>query len=416
LLSAWSMQLATAVVRGDPIAAASAAALHHVSDEHTGFSRRRTGKGFTYVDARGRPLRDRATLARIRALAIPPAWTQVWISPDPDGHIQATGRDARGRKQYRYHPAWRRVRDEAKYHRLVEFCGALPSLRAAVERDLRCACLCKRKVVATVVALMERAQLRVGNDEYARHNGSYGATTLRDRHARFHGDTLELAYRAKGGIERRVRMTDRRLARIVRRCRDLPGQRLFQYVDADASGGPGAVRPITSTDVNAYLREVTGGPFTAKDYRTWAATLGAALLLCALERPPSARACKRCVQQVLCAVAERLGHTPAICRKSYIHPRLLDDFTADRFDPALVRAIRRRLGRVAAAPGSAAPGSAAPGSAAPGSAAIDVRALRAIEPIVARYLAPSRRPRLTRARRRAGSSSRAAARGDRARR
>jgi DNA topoisomerase-1 len=372
------MLLADAVVRGDPIAAASAAALRHVSDERTGIRRLRRGKGFSYADARGRLVRDRATLSRIRALAIPPAWTGVWISPDPDGHIQATGRDARGRKQYRYHPKWRLVRDEAKYHRLAEFCGVLPSLRAAVERDLGCACLCKRKVVATVVALMERAQLRVGNDEYARENGSYGATTLRDHHARFHGDTLELTYRGKGGIRRRVRLTDRRLARIVRRCRDLPGQRLFQYVDGRA------IRRITSTDVNAYIREVTGGPFTAKDYRTWAATLGAALLLSAIgdgegggERPATARARARCIREVLCAVAERLGHTPAICRKSYVHPRLLDDFAADRLDPALVRAIRRRLGRRRP----------------PGTPAIEVDALRAIEPLVARYLGAAARRR-----------------------
>ncbi len=372
------MLLAAAVVRGDPIAAADAVALRHASDEEPGILRHRRGKGFSYADRRGRPVRDRATLARIRALAIPPAWTGVWISPDPDGHIQATGRDARGRKQYRYHPRWREVRDQAKYHRLVEFCGALRRLRAAVERDLGCACLCKRKVVAAVVALMERAQLRVGNDEYARANGSYGATTLRDRHARLRGDTLELVYRGKGGIVRRVRMTDRRLARIVRRCRDLPGQRLFQYVDG------GAARPITSTDVNAYIREATGGPFTAKDYRTWAATLGAALLLCAIGAGeparagrPTARARKRSVQQVLAAVAERLGHTPAICRKSYIHPRLLDEFAADRLDPAFARAIRRRLGpRIS-----------------PCADAIDVRALRAIEPLVARYLGAAKQRR-----------------------
>jgi DNA topoisomerase-1 len=320
-------------------------------------------------------VRDRATLARIRALAIPPAWTGVWISPDPDGHIQATGRDARGRKQYRYHAKWRTVRDEAKYHRLVAFCGVLPSLRSAIERDLACACLCKRKVVATVVALMERAQLRVGNDEYARANGSYGATTLRDHHAKIRGDTLELSYRGKSGIARRVRLSDRRLAGIVRRCRDLPGQRLFQYVDGDA------IRPITSTDVNAYIREVSGGPFTAKDYRTWAATLGAALLLCALERPEDARACKRCVNEVLAAVAERLGHTPAICRKSYVHPRLLDEFTATGLDPALARAIRRRLPERLAR------------SVSPCAAAIDVGVLRAIEPLVARYLDVAARKR-----------------------
>jgi len=386
------MLLASAVVNGDPIAAASAAALRHVSDEEAGLRRLRRGKSFSYVDARGRPVRDRATLSRIRALAIPPAWTEVWISPDPDGHIQATGRDARGRKQYRYHPKWRLVRDEAKYHRLVAFCRALPALRAAVERDLRCSCLCRRKVVATVVALMERAQLRVGNDEYARHNRSYGATTLRDHHARIRGDTLELAYRGKGGIERRIRMTDRRLARIVRRCRELPGQRLFQYVDGDA------IRPITSTDVNEYIRDITGGPFTAKDYRTWAATLGAALLLCALERPPTARACKRCIQQVLAAVAARLGHTPAICRQSYIHPRLLDDFAADRLAPALARQIRRRLGARRGIGASIARLARLERLAqlerSERSGLFGVDALRAIEPVVAHYLDPSARRRL----------------------
>lgn len=356
-------------MRGDPLAAATAVALQHVSDGGPGITRRRRGKSFLYLAPRGRVVRDRATLSRIRALAIPPAWTSVWISPDADGHIQATGRDARGRKQYRYHDRWRLVRDEAKYHRLTAFCGALPRLRATVERDLSCACLCKRKVVAAVVALMERAQLRVGNDEYARENGSYGATTLRDRHARFKGDTLELAFRAKGGIERRVRMTDRRLARIVRTCRDLPGQRLFQYVDGRA------VRPITSTDVNAYIREVTGGPFTAKDYRTWAATLGAALLLCALEKPSSERACKQCIQRVLSAVAAQLGHTPAICRKSYIHPRILDDFSTGRLDPAIAKAVRRRVRKARGE-------------------TVDVHALRAVEPVVARYLGSAARRRV----------------------
>jgi DNA topoisomerase I len=373
------MLLDAAVVQGDPIAAASAAELRHVSDEEAGYRRVRRGKAFSYVDARGRAVRDPATLARIRALAIPPAWTEVWISPDPGGHIQATGRDARGRKQYRYHAKWREVRDEAKYYRLVAFCRALPRLRSAVERDLRCACLCKRKVVAAIVALMERAQLRVGNDEYARQNGSYGATTLRDRHAKIRGDTLELAYRGKGGIERRIRMTDRRLARIVRRCRDLPGQRLFQYVDGDA------IRPITSSDVNEYIREITGGPFTAKDYRTWAATLGAALLLCALERPANQRACKRCIQEVLCAVAAQLGHTPAICRKSYIHPRILDDFAGDRLGPALARHIRRRLGAQGCESAGPALGKLV--------TRFELDALRAIEPVVARYLDPAARRR-----------------------
>ncbi len=367
----------TAVVRGDAVAAAEAVALHYATDDGAGISRVRHGKGFRYVAAGGKPVRDAATLSRIRALAIPPAWTDVWISPDPAGHIQATGRDARKRKQYRYHAKWRAVRDEAKYTRLVAFCAALPKLRRAVARDLACNCLCKTKVVATIVELMERAQLRVGNDEYARTNGSYGATTLRDRHARIHGNTLELAYRGKGGLERRVKLTDRRLARIVRSCRDLPGQRLFQYVDGDA------IRPITSTDVNDYIRDVTGGPFTAKDYRTWAATLGAALLLCSVEHPASATACKRCIRDAIAAVAERLGHTVAVCRSSYIHPRVLDDFASGKLAP-LARALRRQL-----------VDNPTPTAGRKAIDAIAVDALRAIEPAVARYLDD------TRARRRA---------------
>jgi DNA topoisomerase-1 len=332
------MLLASAVVDGDPVAAATAVALRHSGDDEPGLRRIRHGKGFSYRTASGSQVRDAATLSRIRALAIPPAWTDVWIAPDPRGHIQATGRDARGRKQYRYHERWREVRDAAKYHRLVAFCAALPRLRMAIQRDIACDCLCKTKVIATVIALMERAQLRVGNEEYVRANRSYGATTLRDRHARIRGDTLELAYRGKGGIARRVRVTDRRLARIVRRCRDLPGQRLFQYVDGDE------VHPITSSDVNDYLREVTGGPFTAKDYRTWAATMAATLLLCAQERPATQRECKRCINRVIGAVAEQLGHTVAVCRASYVHPRVLEDFAADRL-AVLARQIRRRIGK-----------------------------------------------------------------------
>jgi DNA topoisomerase-1 len=362
------MLLASSVISGDPIAAASAVELVHAGDDAPGYCRLRRGKSFRYVDEQGKAVRDPATLSRIRALAIPPAWTDVWISRDPDGHIQATGRAAKHRKQYRYHAKWRLVRDEAKYHRLVAFCAALPALRTAVERDLACACLCKRKVVATVVALMERAQLRVGNDEYVRQNGSYGATTLRDRHAKIHGDTLELAYRGKSGVQRRIVLTDRRLARIVRRCRDLPGQRLFQYRDGDD------IRAINSNDVNDYLHEITDGPFTAKDYRTWAATLGAALLLCALEHPGSAAGSKRCIKQVLDVVAAKLGHTPAVCRSSYIHPRVLDDFTANKLAPQLARQLHRRVGDIELKP-----------------EAIDVETLRAIEPVVARYL--DRQPR-----------------------
>ncbi|MGE0399767.1 MAG: DNA topoisomerase IB [Kofleriaceae bacterium] len=360
-----------AVVDGDPVAAARAVSLTYAKDDGDGIKRLGRPKRFRYVDAKGKAVRDRETLSRIRALAIPPAWTNVWICPDADGHIQATGRDAKGRKQYRYHPKWRSVRDEAKYTRLVEFCRVLPSVRAAVEKDLACPCLCKRKVVATVVALMERAQLRVGNDEYARTNGSYGATTLQDRHARFRGNTLELAYKGKSGIARHVRLTDRRLARIVRACRDLPGQRLFQYIDGDD------IRGITSTDVNDYLRETSGGPFTAKDYRTWAATLGAAMMLCSLEHPGNARECKRCVSEVIEAVAAKLGHTTTVCRKSYIHPRVIEDFTSGALARRIGRQLKRRLHSEVAIEAKA----------------IEVDALRAIEPIVAAYLAPLARRR-----------------------
>jgi DNA topoisomerase-1 len=355
--------LAHADIAEDPADAASAASLRYATDEGPGISRRKHGRSFRYTTASGAALRDAATLARIRALAIPPAWTSVWISPDPDGHIQATGRDARGRKQYRYHARWREARDATKYHRLAEFCRALPQVRVAVARDLECRCLCKRKVLATIVSLMERAQLRVGNEEYARANDSYGATTLRDRHAHFRGATLELAYRAKGGIERRVRVADRKLTRIVRQCHDLPGKRLFQYRDEDDE-----VRAVTSSDVNEYLREISGGPFTAKDYRTWAATLGAALLLCALEHPDSERGCKQCIKSVLEQVAARLGHTVAVCRSSYVHPRLLEDFTENKLTK-LARSLRGYAKKQSQS-----------------FETVDIAVLRAIEPSVARYL------------------------------
>jgi DNA topoisomerase-1 len=353
-------------IADDPAAAASAVSLHYSTDAEEGIGRHRRGKAFTYVTASGKTLRDRATLARIRSLAIPPAWTHVWISPDPDGHIQATGRDARGRKQYKYHPRWRQVRDAVKYYRLVDFCKALPRLRAAVQRDLGCSCLCKKKVVATIVSLMEQAQLRVGNEEYARENGTYGATTLRNNHVRIKGHRFELSYRGKHGIERRVAITDRKLAAVVRQCHDLPGKRLFEYIDEE-----GGVKPVTSMDVNDYLRENSGGDFTAKDYRTWAATMAAALLLCAIEHPGSDRGCKKCIKGVLEKVADRLGHTPTICRTSYVHPRLLEDFSANRLARTLAPLVRRRLRQHKSRD------------------EIAVEALRMIEPVVARYLATS---------------------------
>jgi DNA topoisomerase-1 len=367
VLNHGTMQLAR--VAHDPAATASAVALNYSTDGGEGLGRHRRGKGFAYTSSSGAIVRDRATLERIRALAIPPAWTHVWISPDPDGHIQATGRDAKRRKQYRYHPKWRIVRDAVKYTRLVDFCKALPAIRSAVDHDLACSCLCKRKVLATIVSLMERAQLRVGNEEYARDNGSYGATTLRNHHVTFKGNSFELSYRGKSGIERCVRVTDRKLARVIRQCHDLPGKRLFEYVDEE-----GTVKRVTSQDVNDYLREASGGPFTAKDYRTWAATMAASVLLCAMEHPGSERVTKRCINDVLRQVADRLGHTPAICRASYVHPRLFEDFTANRLARTLSTAVRRRVAHHDGDP-------------------LGVEALRAVESVVARYLSVARRVR-----------------------
>jgi DNA topoisomerase-1 len=353
-----------ALIQGDPIAAAHAAALRYVHVDH-GIARRRRGKAFSYIAPDGAIVRDPATLRRIRALAIPPAWTDVVIAPSPAAHIQAIGRDARGRKQYRYHPRWIEIRDAAKYGRLVAFCHALPRLRAAVARDLDARGLPKHKVCAALVALLESCQLRIGNDEYARQNGSYGATTLRNGHAHVRGGAVELVFRAKGGIVRHVRVTDRRLVRIVRDCRALPGARLFQYVDER-----GRPRAITSADVNAYIAEHTRGPFTAKDFRTWAATLSAAALLSLCEHPATARACKSEVKRVLESVAQRLGHTPAVCRKSYVHPQVVDDFTTGHLAHVIGTRVRR----------------ACDGATIDEADRITVETLRAIEPIVARYL------------------------------
>ena len=257
--------------------AAVPAGLRYVNDDDPGISRVRRGRAFRYLDSDGEPVSDPATLERIAALAIPPAWKDVWICPSPDGHIQATGRDARKRKQYRYHARWREVRDAGKYERTISFGQALPRLRRRVERDLRRRGLAREKVVATVVRLLDTTLLRVGNEEYARDNRTYGLTTLRDRHGRIRGGTLRLSFRGKGGKRHEVSLHDRRLARIVRRCQDLPGQRLFQYVNGD-----GQPQPIDSDDVNEYIRQAAGGDFSARDFRTWAGT-------CLLYTSPSPR-------------------------------------------------------------------------------------------------------------------------------
>lgn len=307
--------------QGEPLPAAPG--LVYVNDQAPGICRLRRGKGFSYRQPDGRRLTDAAQLARIRSLAIPPAYTKVWICPLPEGHLQATGRDARGRKQFRYHADWRRVRDEFKFDRLLAFGAALPRIRARVARDLTARVgkqILRETVLATVVRLLDTTLVRVGNDEYARSNGSFGLTTLRNRHAIVKGGTLSLRFRGKSGVTHELSLNDRRVARVVARCQALSGQQLFEYLDEN-----GAVRSIGSADVNDYLRAASGGEFTAKDFRTWhGSALALALALRAqgnaddVARPSAAQ-----VNRLLAQVAARLGNTVAVCRKSYVHPRVL---------------------------------------------------------------------------------------------
>lgn len=305
-------------------AAARAAGLSYINDGDPGLSRVKAAGGFGYRDAGGKPVRDAKTLERIRRLAIPPAWTQVWISPRANGHIQAVGRDGRGRKQYRYHPEWRAARDESKYGRLVAFGRALPRLRRRIAADLERPGLPREKVLAAAVRLLEITLIRVGNAEYARANGSFGLTTLRDRHARVTSSGATFEFRGKGGKVHRTGFQDRRLARVVKACQDLPGQRLFQYLDEE-----GARHAVESADVNAYLREAMGGDFSAKDFRTWAGTVGAARALL-LRRPPAdAAEAKAAVNLCVKAVAGVLGNTPAVCRACYIHPAVVEAFEGE---------------------------------------------------------------------------------------
>jgi DNA topoisomerase-1 len=302
-------------------AAARAASLHYVTDQRPGYRRKGSAKRFRYVDPDGAPVNDQATLERIRALAIPPAWSQVWISRDPNGHLQATGRDARGRKQYRYHPRWRVVRDETKYGRMRQFGASLPKLRAAVAADLARPGLPREKVLATIVRLLETTFIRVGNDEYAKANGSFGLTTLRNRHVKVRGASIRFRFIGKSGQAHEIELNDRRLADLVRRCRDLPGQDLFQYQDEE-----GKPQPVSSADVNEYLRSVSGEEFTAKDFRTWAGTLIAAGNL-PVARPFEGKTKgRRAMVAAAKLVAEDLRNTAAVCRKCYIHPAILDAY------------------------------------------------------------------------------------------
>ena len=296
--------------------------LAYVNDNDPGITRRRVGKSFSYRRPDGSLVKDAETLARIRKLAIPPAYSDVWICTDPRGHIQATGRDLKGRKQYRYHPDWGEARGETKYHRAIEFARALPGLRDKIEHDLSKPGLSKAKVVATVVRLLELTLIRVGNSEYAKQNKSFGLTTLRDRHVKVDGSEIRFRFKGKSGIEHETGLKDRRLAKIVRASQEVPGQHLFQWVDRE-----GVRHEIGSADVNSYLREAIGEDFSAKDFRTWAGTVAAAQALLALEPPRTATEAKKALAATAKTVAARLGNTPAVSRKAYIHPAVFEAYT-----------------------------------------------------------------------------------------
>ncbi|MBO1074155.1 DNA topoisomerase IB [Roseomonas marmotae] len=307
--------------RAEEAEAAAAAGLRYVSDDGPGIRRRRSGGGFAYRDDKGAAIREKATLQRIRKLAIPPAWTDVWICLRANGHIQATGRDAKGRKQYRYHPEWRAARDATKYEHVMEFAHALPGIRRRVDEDMALRGLGREKVLATVVHLLDTTLIRVGNEDYAQANKSYGLTTLRTRHVAVEGAELRFEFKGKSGKMWKLRLRDRRVAKVVRACQDLPGQELFQYLGED-----GERQSVTSADVNAYLREISGHDITAKDFRTWAGTVLAAMALSEFETFDSATAAKRNMKAAIEHTASRLGNTPAICRKCYVHPEVLDSY------------------------------------------------------------------------------------------
>lgn len=305
----------------DSVESANAAGLRYVIDTAPGIRRKRNGRCFQYLGASGKVIHDLDTLNRIKSLAVPPAWRQVWICPSSNGHLQATGRDARGRKQYRYHPRWRQARDVSKYDHMIAFARALPKIRRRVRSDLKKRGMGKRKVLATVIKLLEKSLIRVGNEEYARGNHSFGLTTLRTRHVDVSGGRLCFHFRGKGGKEHIVEIQDARLARVVGRCQEIPGQELFQYVDEE-----GQRRKIESGDVNEYLREISGGDFTAKDFRTWTGTVLAAATLREFSPFHSLAEGRKNVARTIKRVAARLGNTPAICRKCYVHPAVIQAY------------------------------------------------------------------------------------------
>ena len=322
----------------DPEEAAEEAGLRYVSDDQPGYTRKRKGDDFEYFDTKGKPITDEARLLRIRRLAIPPAYEDVWICPSPNGHLQATGRDARGRKQYRYHEKWRETRDESKYDKMLIFAAALPKIRKRVEADLALPGLPREKVLATIVSIMERTFIRVGNEEYARTNNSYGLTTIRNKHVKVKGSKARFKFRGKSGVDHEVDVADRRLARIIKKVQDLPGQELFGYID-DA----GEVRDVKSQDVNDYLREITGEDFTAKDFRTWAGTVLAAVALNAVGAFETKSQAKKQVTTAVKAVAKILGNTPAVCRKCYVHPAVFETYLSGNMIEGLKKKTEQAL-------------------------------------------------------------------------
>jgi DNA topoisomerase-1 len=319
--SAASADAPDSLIVAENVEAAESAGLTYVSDEEPGIRRLKSGSGFTYKLPDGGPLKDKGEILRVKRLAIPPAWTDVWICPDENGHIQATGRDAKGRKQYKYHPRWREVRDETKYEHMLEFARALPKIRARVAADMERRALGREKVLATVVYLLETTRIRVGNADYAKQNKSYGLTTLRNQHADVNGSELRFAFKGKSGKIWKLKFRDRRIARIVRACQNLPGQRLFQYW-----GDDGTLHPVTSQDVNDYLREISGTDISAKDFRTWSGTVLAAMALRESEPFDSATQAKRLLKAGIERVAQELGNTVTICRKCYVHPEVVNAF------------------------------------------------------------------------------------------
>ena len=326
--------MANIAIITDPVQSSTQAGLRYVTDGRPGITRKRRGKNFQYFDPDGKRITDEDTLRRIKSLAIPPAWTDVWICPIAHGHLQATGRDGRKRKQFRYHPRWRQVRDETKYERMKRFGEVLPKIRERVENDLALPGLPREKVLATIVRLLEATAIRVGNEEYARENHSYGLTTLHDKHVEIEGAKVHFHFKGKSGKLHSIDVHDRQLARIVKKCRDVPGYELFQYIDEQ-----GDHRSVDADDVNEYLRSITDEPFTAKDFRTWAGTVLACSLLRQFESCETQAQAKKNVIQAISSVAERLGNTPSVCRKCYVHPQVIESY----MDGAMVKAFEDQV-------------------------------------------------------------------------